>query len=125
MWSVTLGALALGIAFTILNFRLAAPLWQRLGFVAFTGLAVVAVVELAMTRVELTATGIAYVKSFRRIFIPRTDVESVTWAKGGGVFLKLADGRSVNLPDVGRSPQGLANSIRAWLKRTPPGSRES
>lgn len=107
------------VAFTILSFRLASPLWQRLGFVAFSTLAVLAVVELAMTQVELTTTGIAFVKGFRRTFIPRADIESVTWAKGGGVFLKLVDGRSVNLPGVGRTDQGLVNSIRAWLKRTP------
>ena len=50
--------------------------------------------------------------------IPRTEIESVTWEKGCGASLIMRAGRGVRLPNVGRDPQGLTNTIRAWLKQT-------
>ena len=50
--------------------------------------------------------------------ILRTEIESVTWEKGCGASLIMREGRGVRLPNVGRDPQGLTNTIRAWLKKT-------
>jgi len=50
--------------------------------------------------------------------IPRTEIESVTWEKGCGASLIMRAGRGVRLPNVGRDPQGLTNTIRAWLEQT-------
>ena len=50
--------------------------------------------------------------------IPRAMIKSVTWEWGCGASLILHEGRGVRLPNVGRDPQGLTNTIRAWLKRT-------
>jgi hypothetical protein len=50
--------------------------------------------------------------------IPRSEIEDVTWAKGCGASLILREGKGVRLPNVGRDPQGLTNTIRAWLKKT-------
>jgi hypothetical protein len=50
--------------------------------------------------------------------IPRTRIEGVTWEKGCGASLIMLAGRGVRLPNVGRDPQGLTNTIRAWLRNT-------
>ena len=41
------------------------------------------------------------------------DIASVTWEKGGGVYVKLKAGGWAK----GYNPQGLTNTVRAWLKR--------
>jgi hypothetical protein len=58
------------------------------------------------------------ISSFQSRTIPRVEIERVVWEKGCGVSLVLRDGKGVRLPSVGRNAQGLANTIRAWLKRT-------
>jgi hypothetical protein len=45
------------------------------------------------------------------------DISSVSWEKGGGVFLKLTAGGFAKLPELGYNSQGLTNTVRAWLKR--------
>jgi hypothetical protein len=113
-------------ALAVLSFRIAAPSWQRFALAAFTVLSVLAMVELAMKvaleRVFFAPDGLISisVKHFRRHrrFFPRTEILSVTWEKGGGVFLRLRDGQWAPLPGVGRTHQGLVNSVRAWLNRT-------
>jgi len=50
--------------------------------------------------------------------IQRTEIEDVTWEKGCGASLMMRAGRGIRLPNVGRDPQGLTNTIRAWLKKT-------
>ena len=69
-----------------------------------------------MTRVELNDEGLTRVANFQRRFIPRAQIDSVTWEAGTGVAIRLTDGSWVRLPDVGNS-QARANSIRAWIKR--------
>jgi len=87
------------------------------------GLGVIALLTLVgfadglMTRVELNDEGLTRVARFRRRFIPRAQIDSVTWEAGAGVAIRLTDGRWLRLPDVGNS-QARANSIRAWIKRT-------
>lgn len=50
--------------------------------------------------------------------IPRAEIERVTWEKSCGASLILSGGKGVHLPNVGRDPQGLRNTIRAWLNKT-------
>jgi hypothetical protein len=54
--------------------------------------------------------------------VPRSDIDSVTWERPGAVLMKLRDGAWLRLPRVGNNPQGLANTIRSWLKRTDTGA---
>ena len=61
---------------------------------------------------------IVSISDFQSRTISRTEVDSVTWEAGCGASIKLRDGKWVRLPNVGRNPQGLTNTIRAWLKRT-------
>lgn len=89
-----------------------------LGLAAFSAFLVLAAVELKVQRVTVDPDKLTYVRYFRRRVIPRPEIDSVTWAKGSGVSLKLVDGRWVRLPEVGPSSQGLVNGVRAWLKRT-------
>jgi len=87
------------------------------------GLAILAVLMVAgftdalMTRVELNPEGLVRVANFRRRFIPRAQIDGVTWEGGTGVSIRLTDGSYVRLPDVGNS-QARANSIRAWVTGT-------
>jgi hypothetical protein len=61
---------------------------------------------------------IVSISDFQSRTLSRAEVDSVTWEKGCGASIKLLDGKWVRLPNVGRDPQGLTNTIRAWLKRT-------
>jgi hypothetical protein len=124
VWFCTLFAFAIVVALTIGAFAVSTSPWTRLSFAAFSALAILAVLELAQRRIELEGDRLSFVVNFRRRSIPRADIDSVTWAKGGGVSLKLIDGTWVHLPEVGPANQGLTNSIRAWLKRKD-GSNES
>lgn len=80
-------------------------------------LGVVALLDVHITRVELGPEGLTIVTGFRRRDVPREEIESVTWGKGVGASLKLMDGRWIGLPEVGPGSQGLASSVRAWLRR--------
>jgi hypothetical protein len=119
MWVAVLFGLVTMLGFAGLSFAIDAPVWQELLVRAMALLAVVGVIELALTRLEVRPDGLAFRSGFRRRFLARRDIESVTWAKGAGVSVKLVGGQWVNLPSVGRTSKGLANSVRAWLKRNP------
>lgn len=124
IWSVMLVTLGIFGGFAALTFQIGAPLWQRAASVLFAVLAVAALGELAVRRVELKPTGLLLVSGLRRRLVPREEIESVTWEKGAGVAIRLQDGQWVRMPDVGPGRQGLANSIRAWLKRTWPAATD-
>lgn len=76
--------------------------------------------DVFFTRIELRSDSIKVVSisQFKSQVIPRSQVESVTWEKGCGTSLKLVDGTWVKLSGVTGNAQGLANTIRAWIKRT-------
>lgn len=71
-----------------------------------------------LTRIVLRHDGALIVSHFRWRFIPRTEIADVTWRRGCGASLNLVDDRWLNLPDAGQNPQGVSNSIRAWLRRS-------
>lgn len=80
--------------------------------------------DLLTTRIVLKAEGMEVVSHFRRRFIPRADINSVTWERGSGVSLALTSGKWMRLPEIGRNSQAQVNSIRAWLKRAPMDHRD-
>lgn len=92
--------------------------WYRLAFIALAGLFTAALAELATDRVELRSDSLVMVSAFRRRTIPRTDVVAVTWGKGVGVSVRLADDSWVKLPTVGKGGLSGVNTVRAWIKRT-------
>jgi hypothetical protein len=94
---------------------------ERFRLMAGAGYAVLGafwLADLFLTRIVLQADGIFIFSEFRSRTVPRAEIESVTWEKGCGASLKLRDGKWVRLPNAGQSPQGLTNTIRAWLKKT-------
>ncbi len=92
-----------------------------LGMGACALFAVAAIIEALTLRVVLSDEALHVAKFWWERKYPRSQIQSVTWEKDGGVSLKLTTGSWVNLPGVGGTTQGAANSIRAWLKR--PASR--
>jgi len=101
-------------AYSILAKGLALQTWT-LG--AISAIAVAGLVEALVARVSLEERGIRVFSLHRRYFVPRADIESVTWEAGSTVALRLTSGAWVKLPDLGHNTQGIANSIRAWLQR--------
>jgi len=85
-------------------------------FGGFFLLGILAFVEAVSDCLVLDARELRFRKSFRSVQIRKTDIESVTWTKGGGVSLKLESGNWVMIPDMGYDSMGLSNSIRAWVK---------
>jgi hypothetical protein len=120
VWWITTGAALVIYALTVVAFVVGLGGWYRACFLMLCGFSLLAFLELASTRLTIEGETLSFVKTFRTRVFHREDIDSVTWAKGCGVSIKLADGRWVQLPDLGPSPQGLTNTIRAWLKRTAP-----
>lgn len=118
LWAVTAASLLVFGGVLVLSFVIPSPFWQRLTSVALAVVTVLGSLDTAQRRLELTSDGVLFVANFRRRFIPRTEIESVTWAKGSGVSLRLTDGTWAHLPELGYGSLALTNTIRAWLKRT-------
>ncbi len=94
---------------------------HRLWFVpAYAIVGAFGAVDLVTRRIVLGADSIRIVSysDYLCRSIPRTLIKGVTWEKGCGASLILHEGRGVRLPNVGRDPQGLTNTIRAWLRKT-------
>jgi hypothetical protein len=83
-----------------------------------SGLAVAGVVEVATSRVVLSADTLEAGSIWSRRRYAAADIESVTWSAGSGVSVKLSNGRWAKMPELGYNAQGLANTLRAWLKRS-------
>ena len=116
LWFLGIASLASAIGAGLLHVTEGvSPYSIGLDILAF--LMVVGLAEALMTRVELNDEGLIRVANFRRRFVPRAQIDNVTWEAGTGVAIRLTDGSWVRLPDVGNS-QARANSIRAWIKRT-------
>jgi hypothetical protein len=110
--------LAVSFAFAAYAFLTETALWQRGVASLLVAVAIGGIVETARKLVRLDDDGLYFVGNFRGASIKRSDIESVAWGGGSDVSLTLVDGRHVPLPEVGAGSQALANSIRAWLKRT-------
>jgi hypothetical protein len=87
------------------------------GFGVCSIIACAAIVEAFTGRVVLTDDALRIVLPWRQKTYPRPEILSVTWEAGCPVTLKMVSGGWVKLPPVGRTSQGVVNSIRAWLKR--------
>ena len=74
------------------------------------------IAEIFLTSIVLDGDTILIWSRFRCRTLSRAEVSKVTWAAGCGAWLELQDGTGVQLPSLGRSAQGLTNTIRAWLK---------
>ena len=124
VWVIGVACFALSIGIALIGVLAPGPLWLRAFSVVFVAMASLALLEVSQRRIRLTEGGIEFVSNLRRRFVPRSEIESVTWEAGCGATLTLVGGGAIELPEVGRSPQGLTNSVRAWLKRTTASSRD-
>ena len=91
--------------------------WVTLAFAGMTLMGLGGIVEVASSRVTLHDDALVCGTIWSRRRYPVTDIASVSWEKGGGVFLKLKAGGFAQLPELGYNSQGLTNTVRAWLKR--------
>lgn len=93
-------------------------------FAILATLAALAMTEAVVSRIVL-GTDTLEVQSLRsRGRYPASEIRAVRWEGGSGVALQLATGRWVKLPELGRNSQGVANTIRAWLKGPASGTGE-
>jgi hypothetical protein len=91
--------------------------WWIAGSAALSLGFTVGIVDLAVSRIELTNAELRITELHRRVAVPKRDIASAK-VEGGSVFLQLQDGRWCKVPDTGRNSLAMVNSIRAWLKDT-------
>ena len=91
-------------------------------FVVLSGLGFVGLIDSLTCRVIFDDDALRVVSFWGRKTYPTSEISSVKWQWGTGVFLKLHEGGWAKLPELGRNSQSIANTVRAWLKRNAGGS---
>ena len=88
-----------------------------IGFALLSGVGILGILELAVSRIVLSAD----VLETRDLFVRRryevSTIRGVKWEAGGGVSVELVQGGWAKLPELGYNSQSLTNTLRAWLKR--------
>jgi hypothetical protein len=79
-------------------------------------LSIAGAIQSLMARIVLLPDRIEFGGPFGRTSIAKDEIESVSWAAGCGVSLRMKTQSWRRIPDLGRA-QGVCNSVRAWLKR--------
>jgi len=110
-------AAALFVAGLVFTYRQSGWTWLSLAFAGMTLLGLGGVIEVATSRVALLDDALECGALWSRRRYPVSEIASVTWEKGGGVYVKLKAGGWAKLPELGYNSQGLTNTVRAWLKR--------
>lgn len=87
--------------------------WVSIGLAAATLVGIAGMIEVVMSRIELTDDALVVTDLAGRRRYPRNEVERVAEAKGSAPILVLRDGRKVKLSPLMPS---LANSVRAWVR---------
>ena len=114
---------ALFVAGLVFTYRQSGWTWLSLAFAGMTLLGIGGVIEVATSRVVLQDDALECGALWSRRRYPVSEIASVTWEKGGGVYVKLKAGGWAKLPELGYNSQGLTNTVRAWLKRHAEGDR--
>ena len=110
-------AAALFMAGLVFTYRQSGWTWLSLAFAGMTLLGLGGVIEVATSRVALLDDALECGALWSRRRYPVSEIASVTWEKGGGVYVKLKAGGWAKLPELGYNSQGLTNTVRAWLRR--------
>jgi len=110
-------AAALFVAGLVFTYRQSGWTWLSLAFAGMTLLGLGGVIEVATSRVALLDDALECGALWSRRRYPVSEIASVTWEKGGGVYVKLKAGGWAKLPELGYNSQGLTNTVRAWLRR--------
>ncbi len=118
-WKALLAASGAVVSWVVAYTRFETDAGWVIAFYACFGLVCLAAVLDVMTAfMELGESSVRMRSSFRLQEIAKSEIESASWTKGCPVTLRLNTGRIIPVPSFGQNSQGLANSIRAWLKRT-------
>jgi hypothetical protein len=88
-------------------------------FLGLTVMGVLGIVETLVSRVELHDDHILTVALFVRRTHPRSQVTSVSWAKGSPVSIQLNGTTWANLPNTGHASTKITGAIRAWMNESP------
>lgn len=93
--------------------------WTTLALasVAMSVLGLAGLADALTARVVIYPERLVIVSNFVRREFVRCDFIKVAWAKGCPTSLQRTDGSWLELPPVGGSAQGMANSLRAWINR--------
>jgi hypothetical protein len=85
------------------------------GFLVLSLIGVLGIAESLITRIELREGNLKIVGLAGTKRYARSSIESVSWAKGCPVSLRMVDGGAVDLPNTGHSTTKVAGALRAWL----------
>lgn len=91
--------------------------WLPWGLGVLAVSVLVGILDAATTRIRLHGDAIEWTSGFRKTSVPRDSIQGVSWESGSGATVTLSDGRRFRLPETGHDAQGVANSVRGWLKR--------
>lgn len=90
--------------------------WWTMTAVAVAVMFNLGLIDLVVSRIELTPDTLRVVELFRSRSVAKRDIVTAK-RDGGSLFLQLQDGRWFAVPDTGKNTLGTLNTIRAWLKR--------
>jgi hypothetical protein len=110
-------ASTLGIAGAVYLWLYGGPMLGVAGLAGFGLLALIGVVDAAVSRISLESDALRVISLFSQKRYERRDIERVTWEGGVGTALQLTNGNRVKLPSLGRNSQSTTNTIRIWLTR--------
>ncbi len=110
-------ASTLGIAGAVYLWLYGGPMLGVAALAALGLLALVGVVDAAVSRIALEPDALRIVSLLSERRYARREVERVTSEGGAGVALLLTNGTWVKLPSLGRDRESTTNTIREWLKQ--------
>jgi len=90
--------------------------WITIGCWLIFAVGLLGIVDAALSFVELGDSELRMRKNFRKSVVARSDIKSISVAKGCPISIHLANGSRVEIPDLGG--QGLDNSLRSWIRAT-------
>ena len=110
-------AALLFLAAAVLLYYLQGWSWMSLVAAALVPVSLAGLADAMTSRIELHEERLVVVRNLRKREYPRHAFASVSWGKGVPVTLQFAEGGSLHLPEIVSSGLGLANTLRAWIRR--------
>jgi hypothetical protein len=104
----------LATAGAVLAYMRGAAAWEIAVAIGIALFFTAGIVDLAVSRIDLTPEALKVTELHRRVSVPKRDVVSAK-VEGGDVFLQLKDGGWFKVPSTGRNSLAMVNSIRAWI----------
>ena len=92
--------------------------WLFLATLAIAAVAVAGAIDAFTSKVEIYPEHLVVVANLRRRKYSRSQFVSVSSAKGVPITLQFQSGGNLELPPVGKNSQAMANSLRAWVRKS-------